>query len=99
MSFVRACGVNDIKPNHGKPVNIDGVEIALFNLNGQFYAIDNTCPHRHGPLGDGMIDDGEVTCPLHGWRFDIRTGKGVFMPVSVRTFDVRVEGHDVLVDL
>ena len=99
MTFVRVCSVNDVKPGHGKVVDADGIEIAVFNQDGHFYAIDNACPHRRGPLGEGMLDGDVVTCPHHGWQFDIKTGKGVMMPVSVKTFPVKTEGHDVMVDV
>ena len=53
MTFVKVASVNDIKQGHGKPVNVSGVEIAVFNVDGVFYAIDNACRHRGGPLGEG----------------------------------------------
>ena len=99
MTFVKAANVNDVKQGQGKTITVNGVEIALFNLDGNFYAIDNTCPHRGGPLGEGMLDDGIVTCPLHGWKFNVTTGKNVSLPVDVKKFEVKVEGEDVFVDI
>lgn len=99
MTFVKVANVNDIKRGQGKTIAMNGVEIALFNVDGNFYAIDNTCPHRGGPLGEGMLDDGIVTCPWHGWKFNVCTGKNVSMPVDVKRFEVKVEGEDVLVDV
>ena len=99
MSFVKIANVNDVRQGQGKTISVNGVEIALFNIDGNFYAIDNTCPHRGGPLGEGMLDDGIVTCPWHGWKFNVATGKNVSMPVDVKRFEVKVEGEDVLVDV
>lgn len=58
----------------------DGRQVALFHLDGQFYAMDNSCPHRGGPLGEGEIEGGLVACPWHGWQFDIKTGQCQTMP-------------------
>ena len=99
MTFVKVANVNDVKHGHGKTIAVNGAEIALFNVDGNFYAIDNTCPHRGGPLGEGMLDDGIVTCPWHGWKFNVATGKNVSMPVDVKRFEVKVEGEDIFIDL
>jgi nitrite reductase (NADH) small subunit len=69
----------DILPKEGSGTILvleNGQEIALFCLEGQFYAIDNICPHEGGPLGNGELEGAVVTCPWHGWQFDIKTGKG-----------------------
>jgi nitrite reductase (NADH) small subunit len=85
----------------GRPVSIGGVEIALFNLGDRFAAIENACPHRGGPLCDGIVSGSVVVCPLHGWRFDLATGMAVRapQPACVTTFPVRVENGIVFVDL
>lgn len=99
MAFVEVAGAGDLKPGQGKVVSANGIEIALFNVDGTFYAIENTCPHRGGPLGEGMIDGNNVICPWHGWQFDVTTGKSPFMPVGVKTFEVKVEGEDIFVNV
>ena len=99
MPFIKVADANEIKPGEGRTVDANGAMIALFNLNGTFYAIDNTCPHRGGPLGEGKLDGNNVICPWHGWQFDVTTGKSPFMPVGVRAFEVKVEGNDVLVNV
>ena len=58
-------------------MEVNGIWIALFNVDGTFYAMDNSCPHAGGPLGEGKVNGGIVECPWHGWRFDIRTGTRV----------------------
>ena len=100
MPFIAIGKTCDVKNGTGKPIEIRGTMIALFNVNGMFYAIDNTCPHRRGPLGEGSLDGTVVECPLHGWTFDIATGAATRLPgVKVRTFPVAIEGDDVLVDV
>ncbi len=100
MAFVKVANVNDVPESEGKIVKANGREIALFKVQGQFYAIDNTCKHQGGPLGEGWLEDSIVNCPWHGWRYDIKTGQNQMFPnVKVDTFPVKVEGSDVLIDV
>lgn len=99
-NFVKVASTSDLKPGENKVVNVDGTEVALFNVNGQFFAINNTCPHRGGPLGEGFLEDDVVTCPWHGWRYNVKTGANVMMPTAkVPSYKVKVESNDVLVAL
>jgi nitrite reductase/ring-hydroxylating ferredoxin subunit len=69
-------------------------------VGGTVHAIENACPHAGGPLAEGSLCDGVVTCPLHSWTFDVRDGRGVSKPKSrVRTFPVRVEGGQIFVQV
>ena len=70
----RVCSVADVPPLEGRSVTLGGRRIAIFNAASGFAALDAGCPHRAGPLSDGILADGCVVCPLHGWRIDIRTG-------------------------
>jgi nitrite reductase (NADH) small subunit len=73
-----------------------GTEIALFNIDGQIYALENVCPHMGGPLGEGDIDQCTVTCPWHGWQFDVRSGECENMPgENAKRFEIAVEGDDI----
>lgn len=99
MSFVEAAKENDIKTGMGKPVNVNGIAIAIFNVDGNFYAIDNTCLHRGGPLGEGELDGKIVTCPWHGWQYDVTTGKNLMMPQGVRTYKTKVENGKIFVEV
>ncbi len=100
MAFVKAAKVADIPEGTGAVVNVDGTDVAVFNVNGNFYAIDNTCLHRGGPLGEGILDDKIVTCPWHGWTYDVTTGQSTFNPnARVAAYKIKVEGEDVLVSL
>jgi nitrite reductase (NADH) small subunit len=79
---------------------VDGVAVCLANVNGVLSALDNICPHRQGPLGQGWIEGEAVVCPWHSWAFDAMTGVSVYPEnVRVEVFPVRVEGESVLVDL
>ena len=85
----------------GKLVDAGGQSIAIFDLGGNYYAIENTCPHRGGPLAEGELDGEEVICPWHGARFNIKTGAVLAPPASqgVKSFPVRVTGDDVEVEI
>lgn len=95
--FVRAAGVDEVASGTGKVVTVAGKTLALFNVSGTFYAIDNECPHRGGPLGEGELDGTCVTCPWHNWQFDLTTGESLTDDTKVSCFAVRVDGGDVLV--
>ncbi len=92
--------VSEVPPGTGKVVVVQGHPVALFNADGSFYAVSNVCLHRGGPIGEGSLDGAVVTCPLHGWEYDVRTGKNLQNPAArLRTFRVRVQGDDILVGL
>ncbi len=96
--FVRAATVSEIPEGTGRAISLDGVEVAIFHLEGEFYAIDNTCPHRGASLGAGILEGEEVRCPLHGWQFNVKTGR---MPMGggVRSFHVRIDEGAVFVEI
>ena len=98
--LVKVAAVTDLQPGEGKTVMVGDRELALFNVAGQFHCIDNACPHRGGSLGDGVLNDKIIVCPLHGWRFDVTTGQSPVIPTAkVETFAVVVAGHDVKVKI
>ena len=96
--FVTVAKVNDIKEGEGKVVEANGKEIALFNVDGKIHAIDNTCKHRGGPLGEGICEGEVVTCPWHGWKYNVTTGVSPEnQQVKVDKYEVRVEGEEIKV--
>ena len=99
MAFVKVAKKADIPEGTGTTVSVDGTEIALFNVGGAFYAINNTCAHRGGPLGEGMLEGNVVTCPWHGWTYDVTAGKSTLNQAQVPAYKVKVEGDDILVSL
>ena len=90
--------VTDLQPGEGKTIVVGDRELALFNVGGQFHCIDNFCPHRGGSLGEGVLTDKTVACPLHGWRFDVTTGQSPVIPTAkVAAYEVVIAGADVKV--
>lgn len=100
--WVRITAVENIPLREGRSVQLDGHDIAIFNLGDHFLAVENRCPHRGGPLADGIISGSTVVCPLHAWRFDLVTGSVTNRPDNlqcVKTFQTRVEDGVVLIEL
>ena len=96
--FVRVANLADVAQGGALVVTMDRYDVALFNVGGEIHAYENVCPHQGGPIGEGWIEDGVVTCPWHAWRFDLRTGGMTLGDFArLRRFDVRVEGNDVFV--
>jgi nitrite reductase (NADH) small subunit len=90
----------DVTAGEGRVVEAEGKTLALFNVDGAFYALDNACSHRGGPLGEGDLEGTVVVCPWHAWRWDVKTGANVNNPaVRVPCFPVSVDGGRVFVDL
>lgn len=96
--FVKVAKTSEIPAGASKLVEVEMVRVALFNLDGTIYALEDVCTHDGGPLVEGKVINGcEVQCPRHGARFDIRTGAAVRFPAfePTKTYAVRVEGDDV----
>jgi len=96
--FVPVAKIGDIAPGSAVTVAVGGREIAVFHVDGAFYAVDNTCPHQGGPLAEGWIEGTTVTCPWHAWCFKLTDGKmtlGEFAEIDV--FAVRLDGDTVSV--
>ncbi len=91
----------ELPPEQVRVVTAGGRRLALCNVNGRYYAIDDVCTHDGGPLDQGELDGEEIECPRHGARFDVTTGRATCMPavVPVKTYDVRVEGGEVQVNV
>ena len=99
--WVRMCGVGEA-PKEGEVSEgtAGEFEICLARLHGELKALDNLCPHRRGPLGQGWVEGEAVVCPWHSWAFDLETGVADYPEGErVRVFAVRVQGEDVLVDV
>ena len=99
--FQRVCGVSDL-PEGGKAVvELGDRVLALFHVGGKFWAIDDLCTHDGGPLAEGQLEGYQISCPRHGAKFDIRTGRVLSMPATqdIPAYEVKVEGDDVLVQM
>jgi nitrite reductase/ring-hydroxylating ferredoxin subunit len=94
---VRVADVRQIAEGRAKIIFFDQKEVAIFNCNGEFYALENLCPHQKGPLSAGTLEGGAIVCPWHGARFELKTGKGLPGPhrCDARSYAVRVEGFDL----
>ncbi len=96
--YVKVAKVEEMPAGTAREFQADGKVIALFNVDGKFYATDNVCLHRGGPLGQGPLEGEIVTCPWHGWQYNVTTGEAVFNDqIKVQTFEVKVEGDDIVV--
>jgi len=101
MAFVKVAKAAEIPAGASKLVSVDGREIALFQVDGKFYALDNVCTHMGGPLADGMVQGLEVECPWHGARFHLETGQVTAAPAGrgVGCYPIRREGEDIEVEV
>lgn len=96
--FVKAAKTSDLRPGEARAVEIAGKPLALCHVEGRVYAVDNTCLHRGGPLGEGFMDGATLTCPWHGWQYDVTTGACRNNPAArLATYETRIEGDDILV--
>lgn len=97
--IVRVAAHSDIPPGRMAYVDVDGLPIALANVAGVIYAFGDACRHEGGPLSAGALIGETITCPWHGWAYDIRTGKAIVPPIGIRipVYEVRLEGDDVFV--
>lgn len=100
MAFVKVAVVQDVPPGKAKQVKVGNKTLAVFNVNGTFYAIDDTCPHRGAPLSEGELEGHEVVCPWHSAAFDVTTGAHLCPPArsDVACYKVQVVGDEVQID-
>ena len=97
MTF--ACSVQDVPPGEGRALTLGGRRIAIFRSAVGWFALDAVCPHRGGPLQDGIVCDRAVTCPLHDRRYDLATGAALGAGEGVAAHAVQVHGEHVYVTL
>jgi nitrite reductase/ring-hydroxylating ferredoxin subunit len=99
MAFLRAARKDEIPVGAIREFQVDGKNIALANVGGNFFAIDNVCLHRGGPLGQGTLNENIVTCPWHGWQYDVTSGKVAMNPaVGVACYKLEIRGEDIFVE-
>ena len=101
MAYIPVAQVTEIAPGQVKIVEAVGQKIALSNVGGTVYAIEDRCSHDNGPLGEGTLQGKLLECPRHGARFDVTTGRPVTLPavVPVKQFPVKIEGNQILVEV
>jgi len=95
---IRIASVHDVPPGTGRAFALPRYDVALFNVDGEFYALENSCPHQGGPIADGWLESATITCPWHGWCFDVRSGKMTLGDFArVRRFEIVRRGEDLFV--
>jgi len=97
LLYIAICDLGDLPPGERLFIKVGDIPIVIINQDGEYYAIDDCCTHDDGPLGDGEVENHEITCPRHGARFDIRTGEVLSLPAvkGVRSFPLRVNGDQL----
>jgi len=98
-TFIRVARTNELAPGQGKVVEVNQKRIVLFNVGGRYYALDDVCPHRGGPLSEGELEGATVVCPWHGAVFDLATGNVTRPPAAagVVAYDVRLDGEEITI--
>jgi len=101
MAFVKVAIVSEVPSGKGKQIKVGGKTLAVFNVNGSFYAIDDTCPHRGASLAEGELEGHEVVCPWHAAAFDVTTGAHLCPPArsDVVSYKVQIVGVEIQVDV
>ena len=95
-NWVSCATIDECPPGASLERAIDGRIVAVFNVNGELYALDGICPHQGGPLGQGQLHGQVVTCPWHGWQFNVRDGKSLLNPqIEQEAFQVRVDDGEI----
>lgn len=98
--FSRVASVNDFATRKSMRVTVGGVDIALFIVGEKYFAVQNECPHQHySAMHEGMLHDGQITCPMHGWTFDLATGRATIGGGRLKTYAVKVVGNEIHVDV
>jgi nitrite reductase (NADH) small subunit len=101
MPFQKLATESDLPPlDEAKEFSCGDKAICIANVNGAYSALDNVCPHRGGPLGQGMIDGGKVVCPWHGWAWDVKTGAATQdSRMKVAVYPLKIESGDIMVEI
>ena len=97
--FVRVAAIDEVPAGAMKSVAVDGVQVLLCNVGGEYYAVHDECTHECFPLSEGTLEGHSLTCILHGACFDVRTGEVLALPAygPLRTYEVKVDGDDLLI--
>lgn len=96
--YTKLCRISELQEKEGKRFFVNNREVALFKVDGKVYALDNICPHKQSALiYDGFVEDGTVSCPAHGWKFNLDDGKMANKVTGVEKFDVKIEDEEVFV--
>jgi len=98
MADIKLCPLSAIAPGQGRNIEVAGEKLAIFHTRGGgVFAVQAECPHRGGPLADGLVGGTTVICPLHSWKFDLASGEALFGECGLKTYPVRVDGDGQIV--
>ena len=98
--FVKVAKTSEVRPGNCIGTRLEGNFIGIHNVDGQYYAVDNICPHVGGLLHAGQLEDGVVVCPIHQWKFDVKTGKCIWPEkCEIATYSVKVDAEHIFVDI
>jgi nitrite reductase (NADH) small subunit len=96
-SFQRVCSTEDVVEDSPYVAEVDGLQIAVFYADGEYFALNNVCPHQGGPLGQGKVEEKCVYCPWHGWQFDLDSGEHMHGKGTVERYDITIDDNDIYV--
>lgn len=98
--YTKVCTLGEVSPGMAKKIEANGKTLALFNVDGKVYAIENTCAHQGGPLCEGTLEGKIVTCPWHAWKYDVTTGFSTMdESINVVSYNTKIEGEDIWVEV
>lgn len=98
--LIKVAELGELTPGHGKLVQVDGEDVALFNVNGTYYALGAECPHEGGPLHEGEVDGDSIICPWHAFDFHVKTGECSVDPeLRVKAYVVKTTGNEVCIEV
>ncbi len=98
--LVKVIELKKLRPRRGVAVRVQDIEVAVFLIGEQVHVIENLCPHQHIPvLADGELEGNILTCPMHGWQFDVTSGSCVHASGGLRTFPVQIVKGDVMIPM
>ncbi len=101
MAWKKLGTMDSVAVGSGREFTVDGVNVAVFNVNGRFYATEARCRHQEGPLSEGKLKGEIIECPWHFWNYNVRTGKllDYMKDVKLNTYAVQVKGNDLYIDV
>jgi nitrite reductase/ring-hydroxylating ferredoxin subunit len=101
MTWHPVCGIADIRVGEARAFELGGKTIAVYNVEGEFFATDDECTHEEASLAEGFLEDHLIECPLHGSQFDLRTGEVLSLPavLPVKTYPVKVEAGEIRIEV
>ena len=98
--FVKAAKTDEVSPGNCISAKLEGNFIGIHNVNGKYYAVNNICPHVGGILHAGQLENDVIVCPIHQWKFDVKTGRCIWPgKCGIATYPVKVDGEDIFVDI